>query len=73
MATPWIQLKQKGCWCYYCNPVRPYNPNDTLSIWLAKSSRKVACPDCGNKHCPHAYDHRLDCTDSNEPGQPGTG
>lgn len=31
----------------------------------------VLCPDCGNKRCPKASDHLLDCTGSNEPGQPG--
>lgn len=30
------------------------------------------CPDCGNKRCPHTTDHRLDCTQSNEPNQPGS-
>lgn len=32
-----------------------------------------ACPTCGNKRCPKGTDHRLDCTGSNEPGQPGSG
>jgi len=32
----------------------------------------VVCPTCGNKRCPHATDHRLPCTGSNEPGQPGS-
>jgi hypothetical protein len=30
------------------------------------------CPDCGNKRCPRASDHRLGCTGSNEPNQPGS-
>lgn len=30
------------------------------------------CPTCGNKRCPHATDHRLACTGSNEPGQEGS-
>ena len=34
--------------------------------------RMVLCPKCGNKRCPHANDHRNDCTGSNEPGQPGS-
>ncbi len=34
--------------------------------------RMVVCPQCGNKRCPHASDHRLACTGSNEPGQPGS-
>lgn len=32
----------------------------------------IVCPVCGNKRCPKASDHRLDCTRSNEPGQPGS-
>jgi hypothetical protein len=32
----------------------------------------IVCPDCGNKRCPKASDHDLACTDSNEPGQPGS-
>lgn len=35
-------------------------------------SRMIVCPDCGNKRCPKATNHRLDCTDSNDPGQPGS-
>lgn len=27
---------------------------------------------CGNKRCPRSSDHRLECTGSNEPGQPGS-
>lgn len=31
----------------------------------------IVCATCGNKRCPHAESHALDCTGSNEPGQPG--
>jgi hypothetical protein len=34
--------------------------------------RMVLCPDCGNKRCPKANNHRNACTNSNEPGQPGS-
>ncbi len=34
--------------------------------------RMILCPQCGNKRCPKASDHRLDCTSSNDPGQPGS-
>ena len=33
-------------------------------------SRMILCPTCGNKRCPKATDHNLDCTHSNESGQP---
>lgn len=34
--------------------------------------RMVVCAQCGNKRCPHATDHRLSCTNSNDPGQWGS-
>jgi hypothetical protein len=34
--------------------------------------RMILCAICGNKRCPHATDHRKECTNSNEPGQPGS-
>ncbi|EOV3098336.1 hypothetical protein ACUA1R_000134 [Enterobacter hormaechei] len=50
----------QGCSCLTCRPV-------TFS-----DSRFVVCPECGNKRCPHANDHRNACTGSNEPGQQGS-
>ena len=32
----------------------------------------ILCPTCGNKRGPHATDHDLACTNSNEPGQKGS-
>lgn len=32
----------------------------------------IVCPNCGNKRCPRATDHDLECTNSNEPGQEGS-
>ncbi|WP_410680884.1 hypothetical protein [Citrobacter braakii] len=48
------------CWCRTCRPVTMID------------MRFVVCPDCGNKRCPHANDHRNACTGSNEPGQIGS-
>lgn len=40
---------------------------------VAKLARTMeVCPTCGNKRCPRATDHNLPCTNSNEPGQPGS-
>lgn len=36
------------------------------------SAQMILCEHCGNKRCPHASDHRLACTGSNESGQPGS-
>ena len=49
-----------GCWCRTCRPV------------VLNDMRFVVCPDCGNKRCPRANDHRNACTRSNEPGQEGS-
>jgi hypothetical protein len=32
----------------------------------------LSCNICGNKYCPHATDHELDCSNSNEQGQDGS-
>lgn len=34
--------------------------------------RMIVCKTCGNKRCPKATDHRLECTGSNRPGQKGS-
>lgn len=58
----WIPVSElmPDCWCLTCRPV-------TLN-----DMRFVVCPDCGNKRCPRANDHRDACTGSNEPGQEGS-
>ena len=48
------------CWCRTCRPI------------TVTDMRFVVCPECGNKRCPHANDHRNACTGSNEPGQEGS-
>ena len=48
------------CWCRTCRPV---TMNDM---------RFVVCPECGNKRCPHANDHRYACGGSNTPCQEGS-
>ena len=50
----------QDCSCRTCRPI-------TLT-----DMRFVVCPECGNKRCPHANDHRNACTGSNEPGQEGS-
>ncbi len=49
-------INAPDCWCRTCRPI-------TLT-----DMRFVVCPECGNKRCPHANDHRHACTGSNEPG-----
>jgi hypothetical protein len=40
--------------------------------WPLTLTRMILCPVCGNKRCPHATNHNNPCTNSNEPGQPGS-
>lgn len=53
-------LNEPTCWCHTFRPV------------TVTDMRFIVCPDCGNKRCPHANDHRNACTGSNEPGQEGS-
>ena len=49
----------KDCWCYECCKEQRY-------------TQMFLCPQCGNKRCPRATDHREACTGSNDPGQAGS-
>ena len=55
------------CWCHRCDEEHA----KTAGLPLMRT-RMNLCPVCGNKRCPRSTDHRLDCTDSNAPGQPGS-
>jgi hypothetical protein len=37
-----------------------------------RATRMIVCTACGNKRCPRASDHELNCTGSNDIGQPGS-
>lgn len=50
-----------GCGCWKCIEGRGER------IWFM-----VLCAECGNKRCPHAADHNLACTASNDTGQAGS-
>lgn len=59
------------CVCHACieehNICAPHMPG-----WKLSSIAMILCPTCGNKRCPHASDHRLACTGSNDSGQKGS-
>lgn len=57
------------CVCHRC-----IKEKGITNEWGAPLDRSVMilCPKCGNKRCPHASDHDLECTGSNEPGQKGS-
>jgi hypothetical protein len=65
--TP-AQQEPVACECHRCIDEKGLNVNG-LPLSMTKM---ILCPKCGNKRCPKASDHRLTCTNSNDPGQPGS-
>lgn len=60
----------KQCWCHKCigNTLVSGSPFPiTFSM-----THMILCPTCGNKRCPKASDHTLECTNSNAPNQAGS-
>lgn len=70
----WIRrLINPRCECHRCIKEKKLTGGEMFGTSLPLSSCKmILCPTCGNKRCPHASDHRLACTGSNEPGQKGS-
>jgi len=66
-------LSKSQCSCRKCMKSREKSSksksNDLSSTF---PSEMIVCSKCGNKRCPHATDHNLECSSSNEPGQPGS-
>ena len=65
-----------GCLCIKCCDERgakaPADDDLSWRIYNTLDNFRYACDLCGNKRCPHHSDHELACTNSNEPGQPGS-
>ena len=55
-----------------CNNCRDCLRNKTINSMPVLLTRMVLCIICGNKRCPKATNHRLECTNSNELGQEGS-
>ena len=62
-------MSNNQCICHRC--IAENNIVNELGFPIS-TSQMIVCPECGNKRCPKASDHRLECTRSNEPGQPGS-
>ncbi len=66
------------CGCMKCHAARGMterlkaNPDRAFSFSFDVPGFRYSCEICGNKRCPHHSDHQLACTNSNEPGQPGS-
>ena len=55
--------------CHKCSKGKPHPDFEFMPL---SSFVMILCKDCGNKRCPKASDHNLQCTGSNEPGQIGS-
>jgi hypothetical protein len=69
------------CWCFECRrdiPVADMRASANTLPGLQRSwftegnTRMFLCPECGNKRCPRATDHREPCSGSNDAGQLGS-
>jgi hypothetical protein len=74
--TPEQQEQLRAALAPYCKPCEcraclgdKVAPGGFFPIVM---TRMILCATCGCKRCPHANDHRNPCTNSNEPGQPGS-
>lgn len=69
-------MTTQPCRCIKCyNAALLYSPpsdDEHFTISATFVRFRYACEICGNKRCPHHSDHELPCTNSNEPGQPGS-
>jgi len=63
MRNPLEVQQNLKCWCQKCFEKETGFSN---FMWM------VLCPACGNKRCPKATGHTLECTGSNNPGQKGS-
>lgn len=63
------------CQCLKCAKER-YQNTSTYVLGLItvpiEMTQMFLCAICGNKRCPHSDNHENPCTNSNEPGQPGS-
>lgn len=68
-------LQWPQCKCHRCTKeeiVRNPLPPERSGLFDTRRAMMILCDQCGNKRCPHANDHRNECTHSNEPGQKGS-
>lgn len=64
-----------NCECHACISefdLKAGGDDQFLSQLPLSAAKMIVCLECGNKRCPKASDHRLECTGSNEPGQAGS-
>lgn len=65
---PKPEPKEKLCRCRACIRAR----GEKVGGFPEELTTIIVCDICGNKRCPRASHHKFECTNSNEPGQPGS-
>ena len=65
-------MRNYDCDCRACLSSRAQVVVIGGMILPAEAFTVPICGQCGNKRCPHATDHRNECSGSNEPGQKGS-
>jgi len=60
----------KQCDCHAC--IKKHGLMGPSGHFPLSTERMIVCHECGNKRCPKASNHELECTGSNWPGQPGS-
>lgn len=78
----WCELSEdeKLRWAFQC--AKPEPEQEPVAKYCCHScfkksgqlflDRMILCPKCGNKRCPKATHHELQCTNSNESSQAGS-
>lgn len=70
-----VYRRVEPCDCYACSVAAAKADPVSLAghpFGHPLLARMILCETCGNKRCPHAANHRLACTDSNDVGQAGS-
>lgn len=65
-----IYAPKEGCQCRAC--LKGQTVESGFGPIPIEMTRMIVCIKCGNKRCPHANDHRNNCSGSNDPGQLGS-
>ena len=71
LAKHMLRSVSAACICHKCIEENKIQAPG-MEPFLLNSIMMILCPICGNKRCPHASDHNLACTGSNDSGQPGS-
>ncbi len=76
MSDGFLKGKPKGgpdCDCNQCVHDKKLKFNaGTIGEIPLNAAYMILCDICGNKRCPRASNHRLECTHSNKSGQKGS-